>query len=220
MFDERLAFPAVLVVMSQDIAPRRAGRAMLRRSRPAVPDIVDRGVAMTPPQYGAAEHRAARARTNAAAISETATLLRSLARYDAQSDPHRGDLSFALAALIEACGRAYGDLPREVAHQAFSVAHAADRATDSRSSRPWSPAAVRRERQRCGCGHGRPPARLTLCRRGHRLPWAGSPGRFVSQDDLPDGLARLQASVCRCCAGEREGRVAGNGEAAVGHCGE
>lgn len=88
---------------------------------------------MTPPQYGAAEHRAARARTDAAAITETATLLRSLARYDAQSDPHRGDLSFALAGLIEACGRSYGALPREVAHQACSVAHAADRATGYRS---------------------------------------------------------------------------------------
>lgn len=78
------------------------------------------------------EHRAARELTEAHAITETAVTLRELAAYDRQSDASRAYLSFALAGLIEACGRSYRELPREVAHQARRVAEAADRATGSR----------------------------------------------------------------------------------------
>jgi hypothetical protein len=87
----------------------------------------------TPP-YWRSEHRAARARVDEAALAETAHILRQVAAYDAHLDARRGDVSFGLAALVEACGRSYRELPDDVARQALFVAAAVDRATGHRRS--------------------------------------------------------------------------------------
>jgi hypothetical protein len=88
----------------------------------------------SPPPYYRDEHRAARARADSAALAETADILRQVARHDAHIDGRRGDVSSCLAALVEACGRSYRELPGDVARQALAVAAAVDRATGLRRS--------------------------------------------------------------------------------------
>ncbi|HET6257928.1 MAG TPA: hypothetical protein VFE39_04675 [Pseudonocardia sp.] len=88
---------------------------------------------MTTP-YTLAEQRAARARVDSGALAETADLLRQVARHDGHVDARRGDVSASLAALVEAIGRGYREVPHEVAAVAMSVVAAVDRATGHRRS--------------------------------------------------------------------------------------
>ncbi|MGH4018644.1 MAG: hypothetical protein ACRDT0_05255 [Pseudonocardiaceae bacterium] len=108
------------------------GHRQAATSTPIVGEFTVMSTPSSPPPYGRAEHRATGVRVDADAVATTATLLRQLATYDAQADARRGALSFALAALIEACGRGFRESPHEVAFQARRVAEAADRATDNR----------------------------------------------------------------------------------------
>jgi predicted nucleic acid-binding protein len=78
------------------------------------------------------ERRAARARADAATLVEIAHVLRQVGEYDQRIDARRGDVSFAQAALIEACSRHLRDLPSEVATSALRVADAVHRATGQR----------------------------------------------------------------------------------------
>lgn len=55
-------------------------------------------------------------------------MLRLVAGADAHVDPRRGDVGYALAALVEAYGRGFPDLPREAAVCALAVVTAVDRA--------------------------------------------------------------------------------------------
>jgi hypothetical protein len=88
---------------------------------------------MTTP-YTPAEQRAARVRVDAAALAETADILRQVARHDGHVDARRGDVSSSLAALVESVGRGYLEVPPEVAAVAMSVVAAVDRATGHRRS--------------------------------------------------------------------------------------
>jgi hypothetical protein len=80
---------------------------------------------MPSPQYIAAAGPAAE-------LAEAAAILRQLAGYDAQGDAGRGEVSYALAAVIEAVGRCYPDLPAELTQPALRVAAAVGWATGQR----------------------------------------------------------------------------------------
>jgi hypothetical protein len=82
--------------------------------------------------YTPAEQRAARARVAAAALAETADILRQVAGRDGHVDARRGEVSASLAALVESVGRGYREVSHEVAAVAMSVVAAVDRATGHR----------------------------------------------------------------------------------------
>jgi hypothetical protein len=85
--------------------------------------------------YTPAELRAADARRDVRAIDATAAILREVAAHDGHVDARRGDVSTFLAALVEAVGRNYRDMPAEVAVCVMSVVAAVDRATGQRRPR-------------------------------------------------------------------------------------
>jgi hypothetical protein len=66
---------------------------------------------MSTPSY-ADERRAATAVADARAIAEAAAILRQVAAYDRHVDVRRGDVSTSLAALVDAVGRGYREVPR------------------------------------------------------------------------------------------------------------
>ncbi len=82
--------------------------------------------------YTRDERRAAAARRDMQAIAQTVDVLRQLASYDGHLDPRRGYVSTSLAALVESVGRAYRDVPPDVAAHAMAVVVAVDRATGQR----------------------------------------------------------------------------------------
>jgi hypothetical protein len=86
--------------------------------------------------YTRAEYRAAEARREMRAIAETADILRQVASHDGHVDAYRGYVSVSLAALVEAVGRQYREMPAEVAACVMAVVHAVDRATGQRRSPP------------------------------------------------------------------------------------
>ncbi|TQM11154.1 hypothetical protein [Pseudonocardia kunmingensis] len=86
---------------------------------------------MCTPYYGD-ERRDAAALAAARALSETADVLRQVASHDMHVDVRRGDVSTSLAALVEAVGRGYRDVPHDVAACAMAVVGAVDRATGNR----------------------------------------------------------------------------------------
>jgi hypothetical protein len=86
---------------------------------------------MSTPSAPATQHSAL-AQRDTTALAETANLLRDVARHDGQTDLRRGDISATLAALVDAIGRGYGEVPFEVATVAMSVVAAVDRATGRR----------------------------------------------------------------------------------------
>jgi hypothetical protein len=89
-----------------------------------------------PTPYSPDEHRAAGARRDVLAISETAGILRQVAAHDRHVDAHRGDVSTNLAALVEAVGRGYREVSPEIAACVMGVVGAVDRATGRRHSTP------------------------------------------------------------------------------------
>jgi hypothetical protein len=64
-------------------------------------------------------------------MTETASLLHEVARQDGHGDAH---VSARLAALVDAVGRGYREVPREVAVCAMAAVAAVDRATAHRRS--------------------------------------------------------------------------------------
>lgn len=84
-----------------------------------------------PSRYDRELDAAARARAHAATLDATARVLRLVAGADMHVDPRRGDVGYALAALVEACGRGFPELPPEAAVCALAVVTAVDRAQTS-----------------------------------------------------------------------------------------
>jgi hypothetical protein len=84
--------------------------------------------------YTRGEHRAAAARRDMQAIAETVDILRQVASHDGHLDAHRGYVSLNLAALVEAVGRTYREVPADVAARVMGVVVAVDRATGQRRS--------------------------------------------------------------------------------------
>jgi hypothetical protein len=71
-------------------------------------------------------------RTDAAAVAETAEVLREVARYEHVIDARRGDVSRGQAALLDAVGLHLAELPSAVVSEALGVVEAVDRATGDR----------------------------------------------------------------------------------------
>jgi hypothetical protein len=82
--------------------------------------------------YSPAELRADALRRDVRALDDTAAILRTVAAHDHHVDARRGDVSKALAALVESVGRCYREVPSEVAVSALAVVTAVDRATKQR----------------------------------------------------------------------------------------
>jgi hypothetical protein len=117
------------------VAERR-GRALGRLPNFPGPESMQE---QQPMATAAKQRRAEHARQAARDLEDTADILRQVGAGDGHVDPRRGDVSLTLAALVEACGRHYRDLPIEVAAQAIQVADAVDRATGSRRHMASSP---------------------------------------------------------------------------------
>lgn len=79
-----------------------------------------------------AQRRAAYARANAAAIADTAAVLRTVAAHQTHTEPLVGDLSKTQAALLDAIGRHVAELPHTIVTEALAVVSAADRLTGNR----------------------------------------------------------------------------------------
>ena len=85
-----------------------------------------------PTPHARDEYRAAAAPAGIPAIAETADILRQVASHDRHLDARRGDVSASLAALVDAVGRGYRDVPPEIAACVMAVVGAVDRATGRR----------------------------------------------------------------------------------------
>lgn len=88
---------------------------------------------MTSP-YTRAEHLTADARAASTEIKVAADVLRQVAKHDGHIDAHRGDVSLALAGLVEACALNYPSLSPLMAQEVFNIVDAVDRATGRRRS--------------------------------------------------------------------------------------
>ncbi|MFC4950165.1 hypothetical protein [Pseudonocardia sp. GCM10023141] len=75
-----------------------------------------------------AEHLVADARAPSTEIKIEADVLRQVAKHDGDIDAHRGDVSLALAGLIEACALHYTNISPLMAQEVFAVVDAVDRA--------------------------------------------------------------------------------------------
>lgn len=82
-----------------------------------------------------AQRRAAIVRSNAAAIAETAEVLREVARHEHVFDARRGDVSNGQAALLDAVGLHLAELPSAVVSEALGVVEAVDRAIGDRRAK-------------------------------------------------------------------------------------
>lgn len=79
-----------------------------------------------------AQRRAAYARANAAAIADTAVVLRAAAAHRSHTEPLVGDLGKVQASLLDAVGRHVATLPHEIVSEALAVVTAVDRLTGHR----------------------------------------------------------------------------------------
>jgi hypothetical protein len=86
----------------------------------------------TPANLTPAQRRAVIVRANAAAIADTAQVLREVACHDHFIDPRRGDVSKCQASLLDAVGMHLAELPELVVSEALAVVVAVDQATGSR----------------------------------------------------------------------------------------
>jgi hypothetical protein len=90
-----------------------------------VPPEVDHVDAVRP----RAEHRAANVLREVRAIAQIADILRQIAAHDGHVDARRGHVSVTLAAIVEAVGRAYPDVPPDITRCVIGVVTAVDCAT-------------------------------------------------------------------------------------------